>query len=95
MYVRLMACVHHVCEPPLLSQSLSECEDSNYTESAEPVSEAFKGTVWSLRFITHIKKKPLVFGAVSFLIPYVCIFTYPEHDDLLQKRQMWMETAPH
>lgn len=72
MYVRLMACVHHVCEPHLLSQSLSECEDSNYTESAEPVSEAFKGTVRSLLFITQIKKKKKktpMFGAVSFLIP--------------------------
>lgn len=38
-------CVHMLSVWPLLPQSLSECEDSNYTESDDYTSELFLGTV--------------------------------------------------
>lgn len=38
-------CVHMLRFWPPLPQSLSECEDSNYTESADYTSEGFIGTV--------------------------------------------------
>lgn len=45
--------VCHVSESLPLSQSLSECEDSNYPEYAEHVSDAYKGTV---TFINDMKR---------------------------------------
>lgn len=50
----------------LLSQSFSECEDSNYSEFDDQVSEVFKGRVTLLEFFNHIemthKSKTLIFN---------------------------------
>lgn len=51
--VMCVMCLNFMCHVSelLLSQSLSECEDSNYTDSADHISEGFKGTVTSLHYL--------------------------------------------